>query len=445
MGVLLQAFYWDCPSEENRAGQWWSYLQGKLPEIGSAGFTALWLPPASKGGNVGGMSMGYDPYDYYDYGDFNQKGSAKTWFGNRAELTGLIDTAHQTGLQVYADVVLNHNNGGDAQEKNPIDGIMRWTRFDPLSKKFPRDWRSFHPSAYERWDGETFGDMPDLCHRNPSVYVAMLDYGRSLIEEIGFDGFRFDFVKGYGAWLVRSLMEMRYLKKGDGFSPFGVGECWDSDRTIAEWQAEANTWNDNPVAAFDFPLKFRLNDLCQTFGFSLRTLASGGTVVAENPSLAVTFVDNHDTDRSAPAFQDKLLAYAFILTHEGYPSVFWRDYFNRGLAAAGTPNGIEALIAIHESHAGGTTSVLTVDDNLYIMQRSGSGAQPGLIFVLNNLGDAWNGQTVRVQWPGRLLKVAAWWSSSDPGIPVDKTSTSEGMVDLWAPPRGYAVYLPQTS
>lgn len=50
----------------------------------AAGITALWLPPVSKSANLGGPSMGYDPYDYYDLGDFNQKGRVKTWFGNRA-------------------------------------------------------------------------------------------------------------------------------------------------------------------------------------------------------------------------------------------------------------------------------------------------------------------------------------------------------------------------
>jgi len=28
-----------------------------------------------------------------------------------------------------------------------------------------------------------------------------------------------------------------------------------------------------------------------------------------------------------------VLAYAFILTHEGYPCVFWQDYFNWDLAS----------------------------------------------------------------------------------------------------------------
>ena len=41
--------------------------------------------------------------------------------------------------------------------------------------------------------------MPDLSHRNPHVYAEILNLMRWLIEEIGFDGFRYDFVKGYGA------------------------------------------------------------------------------------------------------------------------------------------------------------------------------------------------------------------------------------------------------
>ncbi|HEY5175039.1 MAG TPA: hypothetical protein VII95_05685 [Terriglobales bacterium] len=68
MGVLFQAFYWNCPSEENQDGTWWNFVASKIPELQQAGFTALWLPPASKAANLGGPSMGYDPYDYYDLG-----------------------------------------------------------------------------------------------------------------------------------------------------------------------------------------------------------------------------------------------------------------------------------------------------------------------------------------------------------------------------------------
>ena len=48
------------------------------------------------------------------------------------------------------------------------------------------------------------------------------------------------------------------------------------------------------MSAFDFPLRYRLKDMCDSYGYSLRRLAEGGTVVAERPDRAVTFVDNHD-------------------------------------------------------------------------------------------------------------------------------------------------------
>jgi alpha-amylase len=445
MGVLFQAFYWNCPSEENQDGTWWNFVAGKIPELQQAGFTALWLPPASKAANLGGPSMGYDPYDYYDLGDFNQKSRTKTWFGNQAELVALINAAHTANMQVYADLVLDHNNGGDAQEPNPIDGQTRWTKFNPASGKFPRDWQCFHPSPFEIFDEMTFGDMPDLCHRHPLVYQNLIELGQWLVETIGFDGFRFDFVKGYAPWMVQSLAELRYLKKsGDDFYAFCVGECWDNERTVDDWLGEVNSYTDNPVSAFDFPLHYRLKDLCDTYGFSLWTLATPGTVVQDTPSQAVTFVDNHDTirDPGNAINNDKLMAYSFILTHEGYPSVFWMDWYNFGLAKASGPNGIAALVAAHERNAGGTTQVLYTDDNLYIMQRTGAGGLPGLVYVLNNLGDAWNGATVQTQWQRVRFEPVAY-GGNDASRPDTKMTSAEGHADFWAAPRGWAVYAPQ--
>src|ERR1700751_1518924 len=115
MSVMLQAFYWDCPEKENKAGEWWNFVNEKLDLLKAAGFNSLWLPPVSKAASV--TSMGYDPYDYFDLGDFDQKGGVKTYFGNRAELEKLIAQAHQRKMQVYADMVINHNSGADREEK----------------------------------------------------------------------------------------------------------------------------------------------------------------------------------------------------------------------------------------------------------------------------------------------------------------------------------------
>jgi alpha-amylase len=442
MGVMLQTFYWDCPREDNKEFQWWNYIRREIPGLAKAGFTSLWLPPIHKAANLGGPSMGYDPYDYYDLGEFDQKGSIPTWFGTRKDLEALIAEAHKNSLSVIADIVINHNSGADAQEVNPITGQSRWTLFNPKSGKFPRNWESFHPSMYESWDEMTFGDMPDLSHRNPYVYAELLKLMRWLIEEIRFDGFRYDFVKGYGANTITAIQEYRYVRDGKPFVPYGVAEFWDSARAIENWVDLANFSNSNPVDAFDFPLREMLKALCDQYGFSLRNFATWETVMQKQPQTTVTFVENHDLrDEGRLIVNDKLLAYSYILTHEGYPCVFWKDYFNYNLALRDTPNGIDALVQAHEQYAAGGTQTLYLDDTLYIMQRSGFDGKPGLIYVLNNQGDNWRGEWVTTKWKNASFRPVAWWGKNDLSCPIDQSTGPDGRGQFFAPARGYAVYV----
>ncbi len=444
MGVMMQAFYWDCPGEEGRSFKWWEYVRSKVPELARTGFTALWLPPVHKAANLSGPSMGYDPYDYYDLGEFDQKASVPTWFGSKQALLDLIEAAHREKLTVLADMVINHNSGADAAETNPVSGQTRWTLFQPRSGKFPRNWECFHPSMYESWDEGTFGDMPDLSHRNPYVYAELLKLTRWLVEEIGFDGFRYDFVKGYGASTVTAIQEYRYMRDGRPFQPYGVAEFWDNARAIQAWVDLSNFSNSNPVDAFDFPLREMLKALCDQFGFSLRNLPAWETVLQRQPQTTVTFVENHDLrDPGRPIVNDKLLAYSYILTHEGYPCVFWKDYFNYGLALSDSPNGIAALARLHEDCAAGGTQVLHVEDDLYIMQRTGYGSAPGLVYVLNNRGQGWHGARVTTRWPDARLVPRAWWSAADLNRPDDQATGQDGVGQFYAPPRGYAVYAPE--
>ena len=444
MGVMMQAFYWDCPRAEQREFGWWEHVRAQVPDLARAGIDALWLPPVHKAANITGPSMGYDPYDYWDLGEFDQKGGVPTWFGTRRELEALIADAHGHGMQLLADIVINHNSGADATEVNPISGQERWSRFEPRSGKFARDWTCFHPSPYERWDEGTFGDMMDLSHGNPYVYGELLALTRWLVEEIGFDGFRYDFVKGYGAHTVAAIQEYRYLRAGRPYSPYGVAEYWDNTRAIESWVETTNFSHVNPVDAFDFPLRELLKSLCDEYGFCLRALVGADTLASRDPLSAVTFVENHDLrDPGRPIERDKMLAYGWILAHEGYPCVFWKDWFVDRLAAAGTPNGIAALVGANRELAGGGTDVLHVDDDLYVMQRTGWERQPGLVFALNNRGDRWNGTAVTTRWPGAAFEPVAWWSASDLARPAAQLADANGRAEFWAPPRGYVVYAPR--
>jgi alpha-amylase len=338
-------------------------------------------------------------------------------------------------------VVINHNSGADGSEVNPLTGQERWTRFNPKSGKFPRNWECFHPSMYESWDEGTFGDMPDLSHRNPYVYAEILKMVRWLIEEVGFDGFRYDYVKGYGANTITAIQEYRYMRDGQPFSPYGVAEFWGDAQSIEHWVDLANFSNSNPVDAFDFPLREMLKALCDQYGFSLRNLATWETVLQQQPQTTVTFVENHDLrDEGRPIVNDKLLAYSYILTHEGYPCVFWRDYFNYDLALADSLNGIAALVRAHERYAGGGTQTLWLDDNVYIMQRTGFEDKPGLVYVLNNHGDNWRGGLVSTKWYNASFEPVAWWSKIDMARPIDQSTDRDGRAHFYAPPRGYVVY-----
>ena len=447
MAVMMQAFYWDAPQAEKQEGNWWNVVAEHVEALAQSGFNALWLPPVSKASS--NLSMGYDPYDYFDLGDFDQKGGVRTLYGNRAELEALIAKAHGSGLGLYADMVINHNSGADEEEVNPLDGQKRWTKFRPKSGKFLRDWNSFHPSRYEQFmiDGENYAGFPHLCHRNPEVYKSLYEYARMLIEELGFEGFRFDFVKGFGAWMIGQLAKYRYVKDGEEFTPFVVGEMWSGPQDIGNWIDQVNAMTDTQIAAFDFPLRYKLKDVCDSLNYDLRNLTGGGeeaAIVMNRPLHAVTFVDNHDMGDNA-IVNDKMMAYSFIMVHEGYPCVFWYDYYNNGLGRGGSPNGIDALIEAHHKYAGGDSQILHADPDLYIMQRLGFESddvhQPGLIYVLNNLGDKWSGTVVQTKWQNQKFRPIAW-DGHDTAHPDERTTDGEGKSEFPAPPRGFAVYVP---
>jgi alpha-amylase len=107
--------------------------------------------------------------------------------------------------------------------------------------------------------------------------------------------------------------------------------------------------------------------MCDNRPFNMAVLDHVG-VAGSNPLQAVTFVENHDTDRSEPIFQNKMLAYAYILTSEGYPCVFYKDYstdkFCFGLKAE-----IDNLIFIHEQIADGGTLQRFKDFDVFAYER----------------------------------------------------------------------------
>lgn len=403
-GVMMQAFYWNVPS----GGTWWNTVKSKVPAWSNAGFDAIWLPPANKALN-GASSMGYDPYDYYDFGNFNQKGSTETRFGSKSELKSLINRAHSNNLSVIADIVINHNSGGDS-EFNIFTNTNTYTDYSGASGLFNRTAYDFHPNDYHNNDSGVFGGFADMCHHKAYVQDWLWKRSNSVAKyyknNLGFDGWRFDYVKGFEPWVVKE-----WKKAVGGFS---VGEYWDGNAaTLDWWSSQAN------ASAFDFACYYRMRDAFE--GNNLNAL-NGDMLWKRGGSRAVTFVANHDTDE---IINGKLLAYAYILTHEGYPTVFYRDYEDWL-----DKNKMNNLIWIHNNKAAGSTSILHVDNDEYIAQRNGN---PGLVVYINN-SNSWKERWVPVKWNNTRIKDFTGNSNWEP------VTQGNGWVKIQAPPKSYSVW-----
>jgi alpha-amylase len=117
-------------------------------------------------------------------------------------------------------------------------------------------------------------------------------------------------------------------------------------------------------------------------------------LVGISPLQAVTFVENPDTDTDgySSVIWNKMLAYAYILTSEGYPCVYYKDY-STDTGCYGLKPLIDNLIWIHENLAFGQTIQRWKDYQCFTYERLG---YPNLLVGLNNdMSNGW--RTITVQ------------------------------------------------
>ncbi|HZT42975.1 MAG TPA: alpha-amylase family glycosyl hydrolase [Chthonomonadaceae bacterium] len=378
--VLLQGFYWDVPSPAagNTSAQWWwDHLAHQANTLASYGFTAVWIPPELKG-NSGGYSDGYDPFDDYDLGSKNQKSTITTRYGKREQLERCCAILRANGLNIYADIVDNHRDGDD--------GNYNFSYVDAYGHagkgRFSKSYYDFHPNVPQDPDvplgnNENFSefgrDLAPINGENHWIYNGLNSAGDWQTKALDLQGYRLDFVPGISTdWLYA------FLNYGAMNGKFAVGEYWDTNVSNVEYWV--STMMQDRASAFDFPLRDLLKQMCNSpSSFNMASLDHAG-LAGQDPFHAVTFVENHDTDRSDPIVQNKALAYAYILTSEGYPCVFYKDYssdpgcYNMG-------GVINNLIWIHEKLASGTTQQRWKNNLVFVYERMGG---PHLLVGLNN-------------------------------------------------------------
>jgi alpha-amylase len=162
----------------------------------------------------------------------------------------------------------------------------------------------------------------------------MKAWGEWFIKTFNLDGIRLDAVKHISADYMREWIgHVRYTS---GKNLFAVAEYISSTTgPLHNYITEVTAKGDYPQSAclFDFPLSFKFREASKKGeDYDLRNLFQN-TLVAEQPALAVTFIENHDYEFGR-AFNShveewfKPLAYAFILLREaGFPCIFFPDYY----------------------------------------------------------------------------------------------------------------------
>jgi alpha-amylase len=365
MGVLLEGFFFGLVSGPGKF--WWDHLAGQAHDLGTSGFTAIWLPPPLKG-NSGGLSNGYDPFDDYDLGSKDQKGAIPTRYGTREALQRCAAMMRANGIDIYIDLVENQRDGDDGhfsfQYKDAFGNLG--------GGRFPKSPNDFHP--FVRQDPGVFSDQfafgRDLAPINGGQpkgecgvnLIAAADW---LTRALDVQGYRLDNTKGVSTVFVTELLAAKSMK-----NKFAVGEFADGNLDLLKNWANAVQ---HRSSTFDFPLHFVLKDMCNNPDqFNMASLDHAG-LAGSDPLGAVTFVENHDTDRGGvggPVVNNKMLAYAYILTAEGYPCVFYRDY-STDPNCFGLKPKIDRLISIHERVAAGETLQRFKDAGVFAFERLG--------------------------------------------------------------------------
>ncbi|MEY8609886.1 alpha-amylase [Parabacteroides segnis] len=424
-GVIMQYFEWNLPND----GNLWKQLKADASHLHDIGVTAVWIPPAYKADEQ--QDEGYAIYDLYDLGEFDQKSTIRTKYGTKDELKAMIGELHKYHISVYLDVVLNHKAGGDFTEKFMVVEVDPQNRTEPISEQFEvQGWTGylFHGrnNKYSdfKWhwyhfSGTGFDDAKrrsgifqivgegkfwsegvdkengnydfllanDIDLDHPEVVTELNRWGKWVSNELNLDGMRLDAIKHMKDQFIKQFLETIRAERGENF--YAVGEYWNGDLETLDNYLESVG---NKVNLFDVPLHYNLFQASQVGKeYDLQNILKN-TLVEHHPELAVTFVDNHDSQQGSSLesqIEDwfKPLAYGLILLmKDGYPCLFYGDYY--GVKGEKSPHTliIDILLDARRKYAYGEQVNYFDDPSIAGFIRKGDDEHTGsgLVFLMSN-------------------------------------------------------------
>lgn len=288
------------------------------------GITGIWLMPISP-------SPTYHGYDVTDYRAVNSD------YGTMEDFQRLLDEAHERGIKVIVDLVMNHSSVehpwfvASAQGEEPYADWYIWEEEDP-GYRGPDGQTVWHPRGDRYYYGLFWSGMPDLNYRNDAVTEEMHDIAGYWLDEVGVDGFRLDAVKHMiedgriqentdetRAW----LRDFKQYVDGVAADALLVGEVWSSRDITASYVGPSL----DLVFEFDYALS-----ILRSAGFGIAGPVENAVMdiqAAYPQGQYATFITNHDQNRVMSQLNGEMpaakAAASILLTGPGVPFVYYGE------------------------------------------------------------------------------------------------------------------------
>ncbi len=288
------------------------------------GITGIWLMPIM-------TSPSYHGYDVTDYM------TVEPDYGTNEDFKALIEAAHERGIAVIVDMVVNHTSREhpwfvDAQTPGSThDSWYRWslTRPGQIGPWGQQVWYGLGNRYYYAvfWDG-----MPDLNLRNPAVTQAVHQITDFWLNDMAADGFRLDGARYYLedentlasaqgtlTWLGRWNEYITSIKP----DAFTVGEVWTNSFEVAQYVPGTVD------LAFEFDVATGMMRAADTGSNSPLLPVQERALRLYPPGQYAPFLTNHDQNRVMSELNGDVnkakVAASLLLTNWGVPFLYYGE------------------------------------------------------------------------------------------------------------------------
>jgi glycosidase len=289
------------------------------------GVGALWLMPVAE-------SPSYHGYDVTDYR------AVEPDYGTEDDFRALMAAAHERGIAVIVDLVLNHTSIDhpwfrDARTPgSEHDDWYVWST-DGVPSAGPGGRRVWHKDG-DRWYYAYFWEgMPDLNVANPEVAAELDEVASFWLDDVGVDGFRLDAARHLiedGAKLENTQASFDWLAgfrtrvKDDRPDTLVLGEVWDATSMSSRYVREGSL-----DLTFDFGLAGATIGAIRSGDATSLRAAQQEVADSYPPGGLATFLTNHDQNRVASELGSDAaavkLAASLLLLGQGVPFIYYGE------------------------------------------------------------------------------------------------------------------------